>query len=90
MPGLDTHCPAEEVPPAQKCVGWLAAGITSPDPYRKQAKPPKNTSYSISVFKEHPPLGAIHQPERNAKKDYYLILYTNLTKNTLFNYFGNT
>lgn len=27
--------------PAQMCVGWLAAGITSPVPYRKQIKPPK-------------------------------------------------
>lgn len=80
MSGLDTHCPAEEMPPAQMCVGWLAAGITSPDPYRKQAKTPKNTDCSTSVFKEHPPLGAIHQPERHAKKDY-LILYTDLTKN---------
>lgn len=88
MPGLDTFNPAEEVPPAQTCVGWLTAGIRSPEPYRNQIKPPKNTGCSTSVFKEHPPLGAIHQPERNAKKDY-LILYTDLTKNALFNYYGN-
>lgn len=87
MPGLDTHCPAEEVPPAQMCVGWLAAGIMSPDPCRKQPNHPR-IHCSTSVFKEHPPLGAIHQPERNAKKDY-LILYTDLTKNAGFNYFGN-
>lgn len=83
-----THTALQRSCPLPKRVGWLAAGIMSPDPYRKQAKPPKNTGCSTSVLKEHPPLGAIHQPKCHDTKDY-LILYTDLTKNAWFNYFGN-
>lgn len=72
--------PAEEVSPVYTLVKWLAAGITtsSKTRYRKQAKTHENGGCCCtSVFKECPPLGAIHQPgykpELHTKKDYFIL-----------------
>lgn len=57
---------------------------------RSLQKTDKTTQeYRLFYFSvQHPPFGAIHQPERNAQKDY-LILYSDLRKNAWLKYFGN-